>query len=259
MNPRNLLFVVASVIVMGTGVALMSQGLTDGVRITLPHPVTIDDVVLDPGEYEVRMPSSTNQQILRFFSNDKLRYQTVVQTIPAKDEEVPKESKVLLHHIGDRYYFDKIWMEGRRYGFEFPLPDKVRALQRELAVTVPAKLESAQETNSAVSARPADSTNIQQPSASLSNQANDRAAAAVAIPEPESEVARSQEPAPQDVAALQREQPEPRTPAAIVSRQDNQAVADQLPATASNWFAYLLGGGVLLALAGLSFRAIAQE
>jgi len=66
----------------------------------------------------------------------------------------------------------------------------------------------------------------------------------------------------QNVAALQREQPENRTPpAAVETRQDSQVTApsDQLPATASNWFAYLLSGVVLLALAGLCFKARAQE
>jgi LPXTG-motif cell wall-anchored protein len=255
MNPRNLLFVVASVIVMGTSAALMSQGLTDGVRVSLPYPVTVGDVVLAPGEYEVRMPSQTNEQILRFFSNEKLRYQTVVQTIPTEGEKTPEESKILLRHIGDQYYFDKIWMEGRNYGFEFPLPDKVRALQRELAVTVPAKAERpVEETNSAaLNAQPAESTNIQQPPASLSNDPSNRTA--VAVPELKSEVVNPQE----SVAALQRQQPETRTPAAALdARQDNPPVAEQLPATASNWFAYMLSGVVLLALAGLGFRASAH-
>ena len=258
MKPRNLLFVVAWVIVMGACLVLMGQGLTDGVRINLPYAVTVGDVVLDPGEYEVRMPSQTNEQILRFFSNDKLRYQTVAQTIPTEDEKTPEQTKVLLHHIGDQYYFDKIWMEGRNYGFEFPLPDKARALQRELAVTLPAKVESVQETNgAAVGSQPA----------ALTTEPNAQTAAATA--ERESSVKSFQTPAPseqadstQNVAALQREQPENRTPpAAVETRQDSQVTApsDQLPATASNWFAYLLSGVVLLALAGQCFKARAQE
>jgi LPXTG-motif cell wall-anchored protein len=79
----------------------------------------------------------------------------------------------------------------------------------------------------------------------------------VAVPQPASNQG---EPVREDVAALQREQPEARTPApAIDTRQNNPPVAAELPATASNWFAYLLGGALLLALAGLSFRAGARE
>jgi hypothetical protein len=58
--------------------------------------------VLDPGEYEIRRPSSTNDQVLRFFSNDKFRYQTIAQMIPAESEKPPEETKVILHHIGDK-------------------------------------------------------------------------------------------------------------------------------------------------------------
>src|SRR6185295_6980777 len=58
------------------------------------------------------------------------------------DEKDPKETKVVLHHIGDAYYFDKIWMEDKNYGWEFPLPDRVRALQRENALNVPARYET---------------------------------------------------------------------------------------------------------------------
>jgi len=275
MNPRNLFFGVASVIVMGASFTLMSQGLTDGVKVTLPYAVTVGDVVLDPGEYEIRRPSQSNDQILRFFSNDKLRYQTVVQTIPAEEEKAPEQTRVLLHHIGDTYYFDKIWIEGKNYGYEFPLPDKVRALQRELAVTVPAKYESSQQADLA--------NNAQEPPASLSTQANDRADA-LAVPAREPEPANSQDrdvpstqraPERQQIAAVQREEPETRTPATVESRQDaapsniqrdrTNATSDtrpdqnQLPATASNWVVYLVSGVLLLALAGLTLKTRAQE
>jgi hypothetical protein len=147
-------------------------------------------------------------------------------------------------------------MEDRTYGFEFPLPDKVRALQRELAVTVPPKYESVQETSAAGSNAQSDTENIQ-PALVSSNASNDRAEAVV-VPE------REAEPERQEVAALQRERPENPGLTPVESRQDsaqgnvrrtqnnpasdNRATNDQLPATASNWFAYVLGGVVLLVM-----------
>ena len=175
-----------------------------------------------------------------------------------------------MHHIGDNYYFDKIWIAGKTYGYEFPLPDKVRALQRELAVTVPAKYESAP---NAIAANADSSRSNQQPPGSLSNQANDRADA-LAVPEPANSQDRDVPSTQPEIAAVQREQPE--TPAAVEARQDsaqsniqreranaaaaeNQRAEDQLPATASNWVAYMVSGVLLLALAGLSLRTRAQE
>src|SRR5688572_10115143 len=274
MNPRNLFFAVASVIVMGASFTLMSQGLTDGVKVTLPYPVTVDEVVLEPGEYEIRRASSTTDQILRFFDKDKLRYQTVAITIPAEEQRVPEETKIVLHHIGDKYYFDKIWMEGKTYGYEFPLPERARALQRELAVTVPAKYESVQ--GAAVTAAAA-----QVPVTQGSNPVENSPADAAAQESQNREVRDAQvEPFnndPQQVAALQQEQRETPAPGidsrqqnaqtgqdaqrpreSVQTSQDNAAAAgrerDELPATASNWLAYMLGGGLLLMTAGLLRR-----
>ena len=274
MNPRNLLFVVASVIVMGASFTLMSQGLTDGVRVTLPYPVTVDDVVLEPGEYEIRRASSTTDQVLRFFNKDELRYQTVALTIPVEEGKTPEETKVLLHHIGDKYYFDKIWIHGKDSGYEFPLPDRVRALQRELAVTGAATTQ----------APAADSTAaVQQPNSQPVEKASEPESAQEAVrpsreiqpldTRVESESAESR----QQVAVIEQEQRETPAPG-VDSRQDSQqgqgiqrsqnvpaAAAErpqdrnELPATASNWFAYMLGGSLLLVAAGLLRRTASVQ
>jgi hypothetical protein len=272
MNPRNLLFVVASVIVMGASLTLMSQGLTDGVRVTLPYPVTVDDVVLEPGEYEIRRPSQTNDQILRFFSNDKLRYQTVALTVPAAEQRPPEETKVILHHIGDNYYFDKLWIEGKTYGYEFPLPEKARALQRELAVTVPAKYQSAQATQAETPASaPASerSEALTPPQPDPAQNAQNRE-----VPALESRDSANIERQDSNINAAPREQQEV-APISVASRQDsvqsdaqrNQGAAanaatrvnDELPATASGWLVYLVAGSFLILLAGLCRKLVPQE
>src|SRR5436190_5415283 len=126
MHLRKLLLVVIAVAVVTFSVGLRGQGLIDGIKVTLPEPVTVGDKVLQPGEYEIRRPSSSDRQILQIFNKDKMVYETLVQTIATgPDEQNPKDTKVVLHHIGDAYYFDKIWMEDRNYGWEFPLPERV--------------------------------------------------------------------------------------------------------------------------------------
>ena len=274
MNPRNLLFLVASVIIMGT--SFMSQGLTDGVKVTLPYPVTIDDVVLQPGEYEIRRPSSTNDQILRFFNKDELRHQTIALTIPAEQERAPEDSKVILHHIGDKYYFDKIWMQGNSIGYEFPLPERVRALQRELAVTVPATFQSAS-TQTAPTVVPAPLENP----ASTPESAAPQAAAPARAPAQQEPVfqpstdARGESTPPierqQEIAALQQEQRQTPAPG-IDSRQntapanpgnaapaDNRQSPDELPATAADWLLYVLAGGFLIVAAMLFRRPVKAQ
>jgi len=139
MHFRKLLLVITAVAAVTFSVGLRGQGLIDGIKVTLPEPVTVGDKVLEPGEYEIRRPSSANRDILQIFNKDKMVYETNVLTVPTgPDDKDPKETKVVLHHIGDAYYFDKIWMEDKNYGWEFPLPDRARALQREAALSVPA-------------------------------------------------------------------------------------------------------------------------
>ena len=290
MNPRNLLVAVAAVLVLGVTFNLRSQGLTDGIKVTLPEPVTLGDVVLEPGEYEIRRASMNQDQVLRFFSNDKLRHETTVITVPTYDRETPEESKVVLHHIGDKYYFDKIWMEGKNYGYEFVLPDRVRALQKELSVSVPARYEAVQQTSietstpanadtqSVAIAVEQDKDSIQDKeradAEALAREQSEAAARAERDRqaqldrERDEQLARDRE-AELDrnrVAALQQEQapisPRPadtRSESTSVGIQDNAQVSQELPATASDWFAYMLGGCLLLAMAGFFRKTRTQE
>ena len=288
MNPRNLFFAVAAVIVLGAAFTLRSQGLTDGIKVTLPEPVTVGEVVLDPGDYEIRRASTATDQVLQIFSKDKLRYQTNVLTIPALEKDTPEDSKVILHHIGDKYYFDKIWMQGKDYGYEFVLPDRVRALQRELAVTVPARYESSPVSSEAgqanvespaiktseapESSSPVAAVSAEQESAAASQrEAQERERQATLDREREEQLARDREAEQNRVAALQQSPAPaaqaPVTPSPVDARQDrptsdtqnNAQNRDELPATASDWFVYVLGGTVLIAMAAFFRKPQTQE
>jgi len=291
MNPRNLLVAVAAVIVLGAAFTLRSQGLTDGIKVTLPEPVTVGEVVLDPGDYEIRRASTATDQVLQIFSKDKLRYQTNVLTVPALEKDTPEDSKVILHHIGDKYYFDKIWIQGKDYGYEFVLPERVRALQRELAVTVPARYEPNplnNEANEASQAKvespaiktseapesssPVAAVSAEQESAAASQRdAQERERQATLAREREEQLARDREAEQNRVAALQQSPAPaaqaPVTPGPVDARQDrtssdtqnNAQNRDELPATASDWFVYVLGGTVLLAMAAFFRKPQTQE
>ena len=283
MNPRNLLVAVAAVIVLGAAFTLRSQGLTDGIKVTLPAPVTVGEVVLDPGDYEIRRASTATDQVLQIFSKDKLRYQTNVLTVPALEKDTPEDSKVILHHIGDKYYFDKIWMQGKDYGYEFVLPDRVRALQRELAVTVPARYESnpinneANEASQAKVESPAIKTSeapeSSSPVAAVSAEQESAAASQREAQERQREATLARErDAEQDRVAALQQSPAPAaqapvTPGPVDARQDrtssdtqnNAQNRDELPATASDWFVYVLGGTVLLAMAAFFRKPQTQE
>lgn len=269
MHLRKLFLVVIALVVVTFSVGLRGQGLIDGIKVTLPQPVTVGDKVLDPGEYEIRRPSSANRDILQIFNKDKMVYETNVLTVATgPDEKDPKETKVILHHIGDAYYFDKIWMEDKNYGWEFPLPSRVRAAQREAALNVPARVETFESSTPQVSEVYQGPGLAAQLDAIAAQQDRDQAA----LLESQQQADRDREAAERDrqaqldrerleqqerdsrVAAVQPEpEPAPIQAEARVEPQSSQSQAiqetpEQLPETATNWLALVLGGSVLLSL-----------
>jgi hypothetical protein len=119
------------------GFALGQGPVYDKVIVDLPYSVTLRDRTLPPGEYIIRqMPSGGEPRVLLIHSNDGTQFETSVVTLPVLDNRTPDETTVILHHIGNDYYFDKIWVQGKNYGYEFVLPDAVKSRMRERAESV---------------------------------------------------------------------------------------------------------------------------
>lgn len=109
----------------------------DHITVRLPEKVQIQDRVLEPGEYVIRQLSATGgpRDVLAIYKDGGLRLETIVLTVPAVDPKTPDTTKVVLHRIGKDHYFDKIWIAGKDYGYEFPLPDRVKSRLKEMKQT----------------------------------------------------------------------------------------------------------------------------
>jgi hypothetical protein len=282
MHFRKLFLVVIAVTAVTLSVGLQGQGLIDGIKVDLPHPVTIGDKVLEPGEYEIRRPSSASRDILQIFNKDKMVYETNVLTVATgPDDKDPRETKVVLHHIGNAYYFDKIWMEDKNYGWEFPLPDRARALQREAALNVAATRYEAPQVSSTAPAYQGPGLAAQL-DAIAAQQDQEQALALAdsqrAERERQEQLDRDRQAELDRQAALDREradrervaalQPEPapvapvQAEARVEEAQPQQSISDapeELPRTATNWFALLIGGLALITLSYFARPASARE
>jgi hypothetical protein len=282
MHIRKLLLAATAVTILA--VASFSGGLMgqsnaiDGVKVTLPHPVQIGDRVLDPGEYEIRRASNVTDQIVKIFNNDKMVHETNVLTIPNEAKDTPEESKVILHHIGDKYYFDKIWIHGKDTAWEFPLPERVRAEQRELALTIPARYEATSTESSQVAqfepARSATPNGLAAELDSLAAQQDREQQAALAESERANRAEQDRQAELERQAALDRDrvaalQPEP-APALPTERSEaEESIApapetrsespEQLPETATNWLGFVIGGILLLTASFFLRPAMSQE
>src|SRR5689334_1100979 len=132
MKVKNLL-VAVSVSAIAASAALAQGPLYDKVIVDLPYSVTIGNKVLQPGNYVIRQNPSEGGggRVLLIYSDRGNHFETSAMTIPTLDTLTPKDTKVVLHRFGNDYFFDKIWIQGKNYGYEFPLPESVKSRERE--------------------------------------------------------------------------------------------------------------------------------
>jgi len=270
MNVRNLAVTATALIVgmAGTFVAVRAQGpLYDKVIVDLPYTVSVRGTTLQPGHYEIRqLASADNSRVLQIFSNDGMKLETSVMTIPALDNNTPEKTSVILHHFGNDYYFDKVWIQGKNYGYEFPVPDEVKARERErmAPVNVAATYESSpadstttattKETTTTESATTSKSTSTE--SATTNN-----ATTAQSATNNEQTTTAAQQPttAAQSETTVQRDRSDliarnQANSAADSSSTDSGSANRSMPGTAANWLTMLLSGGILSG-AGLTLRS----
>src|SRR5215469_5946957 len=113
---------------------VQGQGpLYDRVNVNLPYTVTIGDKVLQPGEYVIQQlnSSSGDSRVLLIYGDNGMKFETSAMTIPCLDPNTARDTRVMLHHFGNDYYFDKVWIQGKDYGYEFPLPNSVKQREKE--------------------------------------------------------------------------------------------------------------------------------
>jgi hypothetical protein len=204
-----------------------AQGpLWDVVHVNLPYTVTVGDRTLQPGEYTIQQmrDPGAGSRVLLIYSDNGMKFETSAMTIPTLDPDTARDTKVVLHHFGPDYYFDKIWIQGKNYGYEFPLPNSVKARQKEMMEpvsvaatysTMPAQTETATTTQETTPPQQETATN-QQPSTP-----------------PQQEMAQTQPPPP---------------PAPSANRE-----APPMPHTSAGWLMTLLSGGALSSI-GMMLR-----
>jgi hypothetical protein len=217
---------------IASSVTLRAQ-LYDTVTVNLPYTVTVGNKTLEPGDYKIQeLPSSAKSNVLMIYSDNGVKFETMAMTIPAVENQAPKDSQVILHHIGPDYYFDKIWIQGKDYGYEFPLPGSVKEREKEEAVNLAATLQSSEEQNSTTTAE------------------NTPPAATTPTPEPEPQpaAAPAPEPAPTPAPEVAQNQPTtsetPENQPTTASSEPNTANRE-MPHTSAGWLIMLLSGGGL--------------
>jgi hypothetical protein len=110
---------------------------SDRFDIALSHPVTIGGKVLQPGNYSIEPVNIAGGDapalsITLIEADNGRTFETTTMIVPTAQTSIQPETRVILRHVGHSYYFERIWVKGLTYGYDFPLPKGVKGRGREV-------------------------------------------------------------------------------------------------------------------------------
>ncbi len=276
-------FPVNLILWLAISLPLVGQGpINDRLEVTLPYTTWVGSVSLAPGKYTIRqLPTASNPRLLEFSSENGTKMEAAITTFAALDNNNVRESSVVLEQRGGQYYLKNVWIGGKTYGYQLPVEVRDQVAQRSETFTMTASSSPA--APPASPAAPAETVAATQPAVTQPAVAEEKAAApeqAAAAPAPAP--AATPEPAPtpapapaaapeppvqpsdanaQPPAATPRAEPQAQSPAVATPEQSTPAGGQgefgaqtpPMPATASFWAEYVLGGLILGFLAFIVF------
>lgn len=234
---------------------MQAQGpLYDKVIVDLPYSVSLNKTVLQPGHYVIRQLDTAGggSRVLQIFTDNGMKLKTTALTIPALDNNTPESTRVILHHYGKDYYFDKIWIQGKNYGYEFPLPPAVKSRQRERMepYTVAAKYEPTNKSGETVTENSSSVSSSSTSTASNTPPARTDSSASTSTPAPSEPTTVAQNRTPSATDTTMSNSP--------TSNDNGSRSSRRMPKTGGDWLMMLLSGGMLSG-AGLLLRKSAAR
>jgi hypothetical protein len=254
------MMITAGVVALGlaTWTPSKAQGpLYDRVNVNLPYSVTIGERTLQPGDYTIQQlrDQGGGSRVLLIYSDSGMKFETSAMTIPALENRTQEDTRVILHHFGPDYYFDKIWIQGKDYGYEFPLPDAVKSRERERAqaISVAANYSTVQQTDTTNTTASTTTTTTTTESAAVQPVTPPPVTESRTTAQAQTETTQTPATVPSTLTA-QAPAITPSTMQPATVEPSTVGSADRsMPDTAAGWVMMLLGGGALSG-AGLALR-----
>jgi hypothetical protein len=257
MKTSRFLLGVMVLFIAAMGAVTYAMQLDQGLVVRIPNEITINEKELPAGEYEIRKTSNVNP-VFQFFNKDELKYEANALAIPAENNAVVEDSKVVMQKIGNDFYLTKIWLSGTKIGYELPLPERAKSLQRELEQSIPSERPGTPISSNTRSTPAADAPEPQAlaentPPASTTTPRPEPTSPQVAQNTPQQtpvEPRQQQAPAEAGQQPVSPDQQPSRAaqPAQTPANAQDDSEPRSLPATASQWPLYILAGLSLLIL-----------
>ena|SRR5579864_7810003 len=115
-----LTLVVCLAVLLGFGTRPAAAQMVDIVKVTLPHGAMVGTITLPAGDYTIRdlTDGGSSSSVLQIQPEKGSGVTAVVTRISEPNNKRADHTLVVLQHSGDTYQLDKIWLEGRDYGYE---------------------------------------------------------------------------------------------------------------------------------------------
>ena len=94
--------------------------MSDIVKVTLPQSAMVGTVMLPAGQYTIRdiADDSSSLSVLQIRSAAGKMVVAEARRISEQDTKRVDRTEVILQREAGKYQIDKIWLEGRDYGYE---------------------------------------------------------------------------------------------------------------------------------------------
>lgn len=108
---------------IAAGVCVLAMGaaaqMVDLITVKLPYAATVGRVTLPAGEYSIRnLNDDGSSPVIEIRSTAGPSVTATVTQVSAPDRKLADRTEVILRHEGNKYQIDKIWMQGRDYGYD---------------------------------------------------------------------------------------------------------------------------------------------
>jgi hypothetical protein len=104
---------------LGIGIRPAAAQMVDIVTVRLPYAATVGNVTLPAGVYTIRdLKENGSSPVLEIRSASGVAVSASATQVSAPNSRLAPTTSVVLRHANDKYQFDKIWIEGRDYGYD---------------------------------------------------------------------------------------------------------------------------------------------
>jgi hypothetical protein len=202
----------------------------------------VNGKLIPPGHYEIRELHSSGEgsRIAFVTANHGAQFEVAGATVPIARNEPAAETRVILQRIGQNYYLHRIWISGKEYGYEFPLPPEARTLMQERSEPITLIGSYRPEPVATAAATPPPPTQPAPPQPPPTSTPS---------PEPRP----TPEPAPEPSSSRSQVTPSPAPPQPSPAQPATPTSPPKMPATADNWLMLITLGGAM-AVGGLTLR-----